>query len=54
MFGYMMHTSDDVLEELMTHKIVEGRVPEADPTRAHLVMAIDPSPELKDIDVKYW
>ena len=51
MFGYMMRTSDDVLEDLMTHKIAEGRVPEADPTRAHLVMAIDPSPELKDIDV---
>lgn len=41
MFGYIMHTSDDVLEDLMTHKIAEGRVPEADPTRAHLVMAMD-------------
>lgn len=51
MFGYMMHTSDDVLEELMTHKIVEGRVPEADPTRAHLVMAIDPATVLRDNDV---
>ena len=30
MFGYMMHTSDDVLEDSMTHKIVEGRVPEGD------------------------
>lgn len=34
----MMHTSDDVLEDLLTHKIVKGRVPEADPTRAHLEM----------------
>ena len=51
MFGYMMYTSDDVLEELMTHKIVEGRVPEADPTRAHLVMAIDPATVLRDNDV---
>lgn len=51
MYGYMMRTSDDVLENLLTHKNVKGRVPEADPTRAHLVMAMDPSPELKDIDV---
>lgn len=28
MFGYMMHTSDDVLEDLLTHKIVDGRVPD--------------------------
>nr|DAT71881.1 MAG TPA: hypothetical protein [Caudoviricetes sp.] len=51
MFGYMMHTSDDVLEDLLTHKIAEGRVPEADPTRAHLEMAIDPTTVLKDNDV---
>lgn len=50
MFSYMMHTSDDVLENLLTHKIMEGRVPEADPTRAHLEVAIDPATVLKDID----
>lgn len=27
---------------MLTHKIVEGRVPEADPTRAHLETVIDP------------
>lgn len=42
MFGYMMHTSDDVLEDLMTHKNLEGRVPEADPTCVHLETVIDP------------
>lgn len=47
MLGYMMHTSDDVLEDLLTHKIVEGRVPEADPTRAHLETVIDPARLLK-------
>ena len=45
MYGYMMRTSDDVLENLLTHKIVKGRVPEADPTRAHLEMDIDPATE---------
>lgn len=51
MFGYMMHTSDDVLEDLMTHKIVEGRVPEADPTRAHLEIDVVPATEHEDIDM---
>lgn len=51
MFGYMMNTSDDVLEDLLTHKIVKGRVPEADPTRAHLEMDIDPATVLRDNDV---
>lgn len=48
MHGYMMRTSDDVLENLLTRKIVKGRVPEADPTRAHLVIVIDPSPEITE------
>lgn len=51
MFGCMMNTSDDVLEDLLTHKIVKGRVPEADPTRAHLEMDIDPATVLRDNDV---
>lgn len=51
MYGYMMRTSDDVLEDLLTHKNVEGRVPEADPTHAHLEMDIDPATVLKDNDV---
>lgn len=37
MFGYMMHASDNVLENLLTHI-----VPEADPTRAHLDTVINP------------
>lgn len=53
MFGYMMNTSDDVLEDLLTHKIVKGRVPEADPTRAHLEMDIDPATEHEDMDQLY-
>lgn len=52
MFGYMMHTSDDVLEDLLTHKIMEGRVPEADPTRAHLEMVSDPGINV-DMDQLY-
>ena len=40
MFGYMMNTSDEVLENMLTHKVVKGRVPEADPTRAHLELDI--------------
>lgn len=40
MFGYMMNTSDDVIENMLTHKVVKGRVPEADPTRAHLELVI--------------
>lgn len=51
MYGYMMRTSDDVLEDLLTHKIVEGRVPEADPTRVHLETVIDPATVLKDNDI---
>lgn len=27
---------------MLTHKIVKGRIPEADPTRSHLEMVIDP------------
>jgi hypothetical protein len=53
MFGYMMHTSDDVLEDLMTHKIMEGRVPEADPTRVHLEMNIEPNVKGDDMDQLY-
>ena len=34
--GYLINTSDDVIENILTHKVVKGRVPEADPTRAHL------------------
>ena len=51
MFGYMMHTSDDVLENLSTQKNVEGRVPEADPTRAHLEMDSDPVIEHENVDM---
>lgn len=51
MFGYIMHTSDDVLEDLLTHKIVEGRVPEADPTRTHLEMDSDPVIEHEKVDM---
>lgn len=51
MFGYMMHTSDDVLENLSTHKNVEGRVPEADPTRAHFEMDSDPVIEHENVDM---
>lgn len=40
MFGYMMNTTDEVLENVLTHKVVKGRVPEADPTRAHLELVI--------------
>lgn len=38
--GYLMNTSDDVIENMLTHKVVKGRVPEADPTRAHLELVI--------------
>lgn len=51
MFGYMMNTSDDVIENMLTHKVVKGRVPESDPTRAHLELDIDPSLNHKDIDL---
>lgn len=56
--GYLMNTSDEVLENILTHKVVKGRVPEADPTRAHLELVIkpekldrDPSLNHKDIDL---
>lgn len=51
MFSYTMHTSDDVLEDLLTHKIVDGRVPEADQTRAHLEMDSDPVIEHENVDM---
>lgn len=40
--GYLMNTSDDVIENMLTHKVVKGRVPEADPTRAYLELNIKP------------
>lgn len=48
---YLMNTSDDVIENMLTHKVVKGRVPEADPTRAHLELVRDPSLNHKDIDL---
>ena len=48
-----MNTSDDVLGNLLTHKIVEGRVPEADPTRAHLELNIEPYVKGDDMDQLY-
>lgn len=56
--GYLINTSDDVIENMLTHKVVKGRVPEADPTRAHLELNIkpekldrDPSLNPNDIDL---
>ena len=53
MFGYMMHTSDEVIENMLTHKVVKGRVPEADPTRAHLELNIEPNVKGDDMDQLY-
>lgn len=50
--GYLMNTSDDMIENMLTHKVVKGRVPEADPTRAHLELNRDPSLNHKDIDLE--
>lgn len=52
MFGYTMHTSDEVIENTLTHKVVNGRVPEADPTRVHLEMVSDPGINV-DMDQLY-
>lgn len=52
MFGYMMNTSDEVIENMLTHKVVKGRVPEADPTRAHLELNIEPNVKGDDMDRK--
>lgn len=30
MFGYMMNVSDDVIENMLTHKVVKGGIPEAE------------------------
>lgn len=49
--GYLMNTSDDVIENMLTHKVVKGRVPEADPTRAHLELNIKPEKLDKDADL---
>lgn len=40
-----------MFENILTHKVVKGRVPEADPTRARLELVIDPSLNYKDIDL---
>lgn len=40
-----------MFENILTHKVVKGRVPEADPTRAHLELVRDPSLNYKDIDL---
>lgn len=53
MFGYMMNTSDEVIENILTHKVVKGRVPEADPTRAHLELNIEPNVKGDDMDQLY-
>lgn len=53
MFGYMMNTSDEVIENMLTHKVVKGRVPEADPTRAHLELNIEPNIKGDDMDQLY-
>lgn len=53
MFGYMMNTSDEVIENMLTHKVVKGRVPEADPTRAHLELNIEPNVKGDDMDRLY-
>lgn len=53
MFGYMMNTSDKVLDNMLTHKVVKGRVPEADPTRAHLELNIEPNVKSDDMDQLY-
>lgn len=53
MFGYMMHASDEVIENMLTHKVVKGRVPEADPTRAHLELNIEPNVKGDDMDQLY-
>jgi hypothetical protein len=53
MFGYMMHASDNVLENLLTHKNVGDRVPEADPTRVHLELNIEPNVKGDDMDQLY-
>lgn len=53
MFGYMMYTSDDAIENILTHKVVRGRVPEADPTRAHLELNIEPNVKGDDMDQLY-
>ena len=53
MFGYMMNTSDEVIENMLTHKVVKGRVPEADPTRAHLELNIEPNVKGDDMDQLY-
>lgn len=53
MFGYMMNTSDKVLDNMLTHKVVKGRVPEADPTRAHLELNIEPNVKGNDMDQLY-
>lgn len=50
MFGYMMNTSDEVIENMLTHKVVKGRVPEADPTRAHSELNIEPNVKGDDMD----
>lgn len=46
--GYLTNTSNEVLENMLTHKVVKGRVPEADPTRAHLELVRDPSLNYKN------
>ena len=48
----MMNTSYEVIENMLTHKVVKGRVPEADPTRAHLETVIDPGINV-DMDQLY-
>lgn len=53
MFVYMMNTSDKVLDNMLTHKVVKGRVPEADPTRAHLELNIEPNVKGDDMDQLY-
>lgn len=53
MFSYMMHISDDVIENILTHKVVKGRVPEADPTSAHLELNIEPNVKGDDTDQLY-
>lgn len=53
MFRYMMNTSDEVIENMLTHKVVKGRVPEADPTRAHLELNIEPNVKGDDMDQLY-
>ena len=51
--GYLMNTSDEVLENILTHKVVKGRVPEADPTRAHLKLNIEPNVKGDDMNQLY-